>query len=49
MLVLFRQMCTLRDTVHEYVTALEDVQNKIKHCPPEVSLHKPHDLNFAFF
>ena len=29
-------MCSLRDSVQEYVQALEDTDKKIKECPPEV-------------
>ena len=29
-------MCSLRDSVQEYVQALEDTDKKIKDCPPEV-------------
>ena len=31
-------MCSLRDSVQEYVQALEDTDKKIKECPPEVSI-----------
>ena len=33
------QMCTMRDSAHSYVTALEDVERKIRECPPEVLSH----------
>ncbi len=29
-------MCSLRETVQEYVTALEDTEKKIQECPSEV-------------
>ena len=29
-------MCAMRDSAHSYVTALEDVEKKIRQCPPEV-------------
>ena len=31
-------MCSLRDSVQEYVQALEDTDKKIKECPREVSI-----------
>ena len=32
------QMCSLRDTVHEYVDALKDTEKKIQACPAEVQI-----------
>ena len=30
------QMCTLRETVNEYIGALQETDKKVAACPPEV-------------